>query len=415
MSDSNDSILGKDYVVVEKRTVEINALADELASAPRGDIVVARRPSRGFLSRPISSLGNPTSTGSPPSPSSPYPPGPPAADASTPPFAIPRSAQPSPHHPYSLSASPRPLSFLSSSPRSLTHPAIERFPGSPLALVGSPSAALAKAFSNLSSLKIFGSPTDGILVRRSSARKPIPRSMTAPSTVDPEEERLLADLEDIAQKALVLFEFADSKILQLLPPTPAASTSTTSLGTPSYFSHMAAREQAQAASNPFSAVPTSPSMRRGSSSSSERPVLMASSAKAEVLAAEAMVLYLKSLAFLGKGIERARRHWANRPSEQTTASADFNDGALSFLLFFPLRVCADFCPVHSRPMVPSALQRVLRQGRFRQDALSGRDPRVGLVRREAHLRSGSRTRPSSSPASSFSRSPSPLYSPAPQQ
>lgn len=28
MSDSNDSILGRDYVVVEKRTVEINALAD---------------------------------------------------------------------------------------------------------------------------------------------------------------------------------------------------------------------------------------------------------------------------------------------------------------------------------------------------------------------------------------------------
>ena len=28
MTDSNDSILGRDYVVVEKRTVEINALAD---------------------------------------------------------------------------------------------------------------------------------------------------------------------------------------------------------------------------------------------------------------------------------------------------------------------------------------------------------------------------------------------------
>lgn len=28
MEGSNDSVLGKDYVVVEKRTVEINALAD---------------------------------------------------------------------------------------------------------------------------------------------------------------------------------------------------------------------------------------------------------------------------------------------------------------------------------------------------------------------------------------------------
>lgn len=341
MTDSNDSVLGKDYVVVEKRTVEINALADELAQqAPKREGVVARRPSRGFLSRPPSTVGNqPAVHPSPPSsssPSSPYPPGPGGpGDTSTPPFAIPQRAQPTPHHPYSLSSSPRPLSFLSSSPRSFTHP-IERFPGSPLALVGSPSAALARAFSNLSSLKIFGSPTDGILVRRSSVRKPIPRSMTAPAAADPEEERVLADLEDIAQKALVLFEFADAKILQLLPPTPAASTSTTSLGTPSYFSHLAAREQAQAqsaaASNPFSPVPTSPSMRRGSSaSSSERPYLgaLASSAsvRADVLAAEAMVLYLKALAFLGKGIERARRHWANRPSEQQAASADFNDGA----------------------------------------------------------------------------------------
>lgn len=242
--------------------------------------------------------------------------------STTPPFAIPRTAQPTPHHPYSLSSSPRPLSFLSSSPRSL--PPIERFPGSPLALVGSPSAALAKAFSNLSSLKLFGSPTDGILVRRRSIRKPIPRSKTMPTVVDPEEERILTDLEDIAQKALVLFEFADTKVLQILPPTPSSSTS---LGTPSYFSHLAAREQA--ASNPFSAIPTSPSMRRGSSSSSERPLVMASSARAEVLAAEAMLLYLKALAFLGKGIERARRFWASRPSDSAAASTDFNEGERS--------------------------------------------------------------------------------------
>lgn len=341
MMNSNDSVLGTDYVVVEKRTVEINALADELAQlSPRSEGVVARRPSRGFLSRPLSSIGTAAAGGQDPSPPSasspvtPYPPGQAGGlDATgTPPFAIPSRPQPSPHHPYSMSSSPRPLSYLSSSPRSVSYQ-VDRFPGSPLALVGSPSAALAKAISNLSSLKIFGSPSDGILVRRSSARKPIPRSMTAPVAVDLEEERVLAALEDTAQKALVLFEFADAKLLQLLPPTPAASTSTTSLGTPSYFSHLAAREQAQAqsaaASNPFSAVPTSPSMRRNSSSSSgpDRPMILASSAKADVLAAEATVLYLKSLAFLQRGIERARKHWSNRPSEQHAASADFNDGA----------------------------------------------------------------------------------------
>ncbi|GAA5873370.1 hypothetical protein JCM3774_000761 [Rhodotorula dairenensis] len=337
LMNSNDSVLGTDYVVVEKRTVEINALADELAQlSPRRESIVARRPSRGFLSRPLSSMGNPAAADSSPplgsAPPSPYPPV--ASDGSTPPFAIPPRPQPS-HHPYSISSSPRPLSYLSSSPRSVSYP-VDRFPGSPLALVGSPSAALAKAISNLSSLKIFGSPSDGILVRRNSARKPIPRSMTAPVAVDPEEERVLAALEETAQKALVLFEFADSKLLQLLPPTPAASTSTTSLGTPSYFSHLAAREQAQAqsaaASNPFSAVPTSPSMRRNSSSSSgpDRPMILASSAKADVLAAEATVLYLKALAFLQRGIERARKHWSNRPSEQHAASADFNDAVQWF-------------------------------------------------------------------------------------
>ncbi|GAA6059490.1 hypothetical protein JCM10212_002233 [Sporobolomyces blumeae] len=349
MEGSNESVLGKDYVVVEKRTVEINALADELANLPKRENALARRPSRGFLSRPVSSLGNPVplATGSAsPSPPSPYPPS--ADPSTTPPFAIPRTAQPTPHHPYSLSSSPRPLSFLSSSPRSLQP--IERFPGSPLALVGSPSAALAKAFNNLSSLKLFGSPTDGILVRRRSVRKPIPRSLTTPATIDPEEERVLADLEDIAQKALVLFEFADTKVVQILPPTPSSSTS---LGTPSYFSHMAAREQA--ASNPFSAVPTSPSMRRGSSSSSERPVAMASSARAEVLAAEAMVLYLKALAFLGRGIERARKFWASRPSDSAGATNEFNEAVQWFRQRF--NECfdkAEFAKTRSQEEIPDS-------------------------------------------------------------
>lgn len=41
---------------------------------------------------------------------------------------------------------------------------------------------------------------------------------------------------------------------------------------------------------------------------------------------------------------------------------------------------------HSRSVVPSALQRVLRQGRLCQVTLPGRDPRVGRLRREARLR-----------------------------
>lgn len=290
----------------------------ELANVPKRDSVVARRPSRGFLTRPLSTIGTTTpgvaTSGS--SPTSPYPPTATASDSSgTPPFAISSTRPPPVPHPYSLASSPRPLSLLSSSPRSFTNP-IERFPGSPLALVGSPTAAIAKVL-NMASLKLFGSPADGILLRRSSSRKPISRSVPV---ADPDEEKVLASLEDIAQKALVIFDFADSKIMQLLPPTPQSS-SATSLGTPSYFSHVAAREQA--ASNPFSPVPTA--MRRTSSSSSERPFVLASSARADVLAAEALVLYLKSLAFLGKGIETARKFWSNRATDQA-ASPDFNEG-----------------------------------------------------------------------------------------
>ncbi|SCV69825.1 BQ2448_1219 [Microbotryum intermedium] len=338
MTESSDSIVGRDFVVVDKRTVEINALADELATQPKRERTVARRPSRGFLSRPLSSLGNNISP-SPPPPVTPYPPATPKlsdavgtahSNAATP-FAIPQQRPAPTPHPYSLSSSPRPLSFLSSSPRSLSHP-IERFPGSPLALVGSPTAAIAKAL-NMASLKLFGSPTDGILVRRSSARKPLHRTA---QTSDPEEERILGVLEDIAQKALVLFDFADSKILQLLPPTPQTSSST-SLGTPSYFSHVAAREQQTAASNsamnPFSAVPTPTSlpMRRTSSSSSseQRPSVLAFSTKADVVAAEALMLYLKSLAFLHTGIERARMYWTNRSPDQAPSS-DFNDAVQWF-------------------------------------------------------------------------------------
>lgn len=321
---------------------------------PKREGSVARRPSRGFLSRPPSSTATTPATTIPPSSSSttPYPPPAPSTavteTSATPPFAIqgqPRNS-PSPH-PYSLSSSPRPLSFLSSSPRSLNP--IERFPGSPLALVGSPTAAIAKAL-NMASLKIFGSPTDGILVRRSSARRPINRSA---QVIDPEEDKVLSDLEDSAQKALVLFDFADSKIMQILPPTPQTSSST-SLGTPSYFSHVAAREQA--ASNPFSAVPTpnSPQMRRTSSSSSDRPLVMASSAKADVLAAEAVVLYLRSLAFLHKGIERARTYWLNRPPD-AVASSDFNEGEYMWPTDLSRQLLIKIL-VHSCAMVPPAFQ-----------------------------------------------------------
>lgn len=352
------SMLEREYVMVEKRTVEINSLADEMANqqparrdSSQTSTAVAHRPSRGFLTRAPSNATQhvQASVGS----ATPYPPPQPTATTSLP-FAIPGRQTSATPNTYSISSSPRPVSLLSSSPRS--QPTTERFPASPLALVGSPTTAIAKAL-NMASLKIFGSPTDGIFLRRASARRPIPRTVQ----VDPDEDQVLVDLEDIAQKALVLFDFADSKIIQFMPPTPQTSSST-SLGTPSYFAHVANREQQQQqqVSNPFSAVPISPAMRRTSSSSSERPLVLASSgARGDVLAAEAMVLYLRSLAFLSKGIERARRYWSNRIHDHP-ASSDLNEGAFSFLL--PRRPDQGLTaqgPMCSRAMVPPALQRLL--------------------------------------------------------
>jgi serine/threonine-protein kinase ULK/ATG1 len=152
----DDSVLGREYVVVEKRTVEINALADELNSK-RSPLpgAGARRNSRGFLTRPPSS----TSTALITTAATPYPP--PADLSSTPPFAIGKT-RPSPPLrppmlPYSSSRSP----------------------------LAAPQAAIARAIS-LASLKLFGSPSQGILLRRTSARKPISRSS---EVLDPQEVR----------------------------------------------------------------------------------------------------------------------------------------------------------------------------------------------------------------------------------
>lgn len=95
----------------------------------------------------------------------------------------------------------------------------------------------------------------------------------------------------------------------MLPPTPhSGNISPAATSQPSPF-------------NP------SPSMRRTSSSSSERPIGL----KQDVMAAEALLLYIRALAFLQRGIEKARFFWDNRPSSAYEASPDFNEGKLALL------------------------------------------------------------------------------------
>jgi hypothetical protein len=143
------------------------------------------------------------------------------------------------------------------------------------------------------------------------------------------------------------------------------------------------------------AIPTPSSLSRGNPFSAPGPpspttatalAQAASSASADVLVAEAFVLYLKALAFLQRGIEKARLFWEGKdPASRQGTSVDFNDGELSVG-----RKEYEADDARSGPVAEDALQRVFREGRLCQVAVSRRDARVGRLCREARLRSRSR-------------------------
>ena len=203
-SSDGDSVLAREYVVVDKGPIEVNALADgsslnfarlskaecvlrqtELAAQTMRPNAIARVSSRGFLSKPLSS-GQPATppVTTPPQSTTPapYPPQTPTHDlAGTPPFALTAHGKSVGH-----GSSPRSRhSYIGSARSDLTAPRSASYTNSPLAaVVGSPTNAIAKAI-NIS-LKLFGNPADGLLMRRPSAtkRKPIPRFAEA---LDPAE------------------------------------------------------------------------------------------------------------------------------------------------------------------------------------------------------------------------------------
>jgi serine/threonine-protein kinase ULK/ATG1 len=198
-----DSVLAREYVVIDKGPVEVNALADggslslsrtvenswgsaELAAQNKRPNVVARRSSRGFLSKPLSTpsaVPPPVLTSSSPTP---YPPvSAPAQDLNNPPpFALP----PSKASPYGTSPRSRPSHTATTTTALTPAPRAAGYSSSPLAvMVGTPSHAISKVI-NMASLKLFGNPTDGILLRRPSAkgRKVVPKLTDA---LDPVEVR----------------------------------------------------------------------------------------------------------------------------------------------------------------------------------------------------------------------------------
>ena len=215
-----------------------------------------------------------------------------------------------------------------------------------LAIVGSGGTAIAKAL-NMASLKLFGSPSENIWLRKIGHRKPIQRHSSGssgggtPLTV--EEDNLLSDLEDIAQKATVIFDFADSKLV-LMTSLMVSRGGADGAGTPaavlqaSYASPFFANAQQQARTartSSFSSdrsavsplVPasaTSPVLNQQQVTSPAGTGKTDSVRKPELLPGETLVLYLKALAFLQKGIELARDYWSSKPADRPT-SADLNE------------------------------------------------------------------------------------------
>ncbi|KAF9980750.1 Serine/threonine-protein kinase [Mortierella antarctica] len=164
----DDALLDKDYVVVEKRAVELNVLADE--SPPANTL---------FFS-------------------------------TTPPFALP--ASPVPEEPKSSQPLHRPsLGQIQpiSSPNSARS-------GSPRD--GGATSALAKAIS-MASMRLFGASSSPPSWRNNTSLIGFgdTPSRTGGIEANPEENKVLQSIEDTAHKAYVVSQFADSKMEGIRP------------------------------------------------------------------------------------------------------------------------------------------------------------------------------------------------------
>ncbi|KIS65660.1 serine/threonine protein kinase ATG1 [Mycosarcoma maydis] len=342
-----DSFLGKEYVLIEKQSVEVNALADELAASPQSRLGLAsRRPSR--LSR-LSSGPLPSAPGASP------PTAPPTIlsskpirianntnTASTGAFALPPGSRPSsfPRR-ASLSSSGSPstrqggqvitnMDAVASTQSNRRDGNASSFPKDEVSVLGQrlagfglsgsgvgggPSSALAKAIS-MASLRLFGVPSGvslrdaAALVRTRAQRRGIAR---ATDSLDEAEMTLLSTLEDLGQKAFVLSEFADSKLAHFFPDGPHqlsqeldSSTATSGIS-PS-------RNSVQGSARRVGSISSS-------SSSAVDPVA------AEAASAEALMLYVRSLAFLQRAITLTKRHVESRsrPGVPAVTSAELND------------------------------------------------------------------------------------------
>lgn len=372
--DDEDGDFGKEYVVVEKRAVEINALVDDLASSPQKPMSLGRRMSRGFMSRPpLSGFPQHKSNGTSPPPSgnhgldviqnyttsnSSFPPRPnlsPSPPSSgTHPMMITNFGRSSPSQNYQYNpypSSPRsfdsngggggigslpivgkyfPQSYTSTgnSPRSVGMANTNVTGGGTgvstgVGYLGFPNSQLARAI--MSSYTAFNSrslnpshhhtaflshtsiPSTSKAMVVGSSSSHSQRSPTSRYSIDSVEAKLMNELEEFASKVLVILQFADEKLAKILPPTPSSTSTTSASQTTTSITNSpptsigafvpVSKLPSSYASKPMSETSTFSSMNTTRPDSATGNIKLA--------AGEAMVLYIKALAFLDKGIRHA--------------------------------------------------------------------------------------------------------------
>ncbi|KAG0049829.1 Serine/threonine-protein kinase [Gryganskiella cystojenkinii] len=278
----DDALLDKDYVVVEKRTVELNELADELAGSPTPTTV---RPKSGqgqgnnTLSPPIAT--SLTQYRTPPPPFIPYP-YPPTTQtttntlffSTTPPFALPTT-------PVQEEPKPTPLYRPSLGQIQPVSSPVSARSGSPRD--GGATSALAKAIS-MASMRLFGASSSPPSWRNNTSLIGFSDASSSNKTggtleISPEENVVLQTLEDTAHKAYVVSQFGDSKMDGV---------------------------------RPLNGLHYSPTEDQEPNRDS-------------ILAEEAFFLYLRALALLQSGMDVARKYWDDRRQESKPASQRLNN------------------------------------------------------------------------------------------
>ncbi|KAK0659305.1 Serine/threonine-protein kinase atg1 [Lasiodiplodia hormozganensis] len=257
---AQDVAFERDYVLVEKRTVEVNAFADELAASPQ--FSRDHPPQQGAIVRRATTQGTPTST---------------------------TGAQSNTSRAIQIATGRRPESLHH---RNSSYE--RRYGASP----GSATSAISKAL-NMASYRIFGTgaspPGRGPSPPKGYTQFPMyPTAQSSmlvigdggKTTTDKSRDkdvRVLEVVEELAQRSHVIYGFAEVKYRQLLPPPPSDQGLGIVQGT-----HPRTDDEEDALDEDLTvdAILT--------------------------ISEEALVLYVKALALLAKSIDLAGSWWGQR-------------------------------------------------------------------------------------------------------